>query len=281
MAFSLCFIGNSHLAAVKQAWTNRNPDVAPGVSVTFFSAGTHLLPQLRLEDGAWVCASEPLREKIVYTSDGLDRIEFARYDAFALFGTGFGLDLAKLLADCDLPTGAGRDMEATPVSRACLAAVIETNLESALAIRMIDTIRSVCDKPIMLCAAPYLSQRVLEEEGLSGQARLRDRALQAFAVSAAKEAGIKIAGRHGIEIVWQDESTMEPAGFTKKEFGINPVRFAMRGFSVPPTDRKHGNEDYGYLSLMAALAGLQQLSGGRVLPEARNGRPRRASAKTT
>jgi len=42
--------------------------------------------------------------------------------------------------------------------------MIEAQLEGSLAVELIDTIRSVSDKPVLLCAAPFLSERMLEEE---------------------------------------------------------------------------------------------------------------------
>jgi hypothetical protein len=280
MALSLCFLGNSHIAAIKQAWTNCAPAVAPGVSVTFFSAGTHLLQHLRLKDGVWLAGSEPLREKLAYTSDGLDRIALKTYDAFVVFGSGFGLDIPKICAGYDLAGDRGRPVEGAPLSRAAFAAMIEAHLEGSLAITMIDTIKSVSGKPVLRCAAPFLSERVLgEEEEIRSQKRFQDPDFLAFVVAAAKAAGTRIGARHGHDVMWQEESTVGVPGFTKREFGINPVRFAMKGFNVPPTDRKHGNEEYGLVMLIAVLRRLHELCGGGVLgerpaPVARQGAPR-------
>jgi len=116
MAFSICFLGNSHVAAIKQAWTNREPAVAPDVSLTFFSAGTHLLQRLQLKDGVWMAGSEPLREKLAYTSDGLESIALKTFDAFVLFGSGFGLDIPKFCAGYDVAGGSGR-CRAVPLPR--------------------------------------------------------------------------------------------------------------------------------------------------------------------
>ena len=263
MSFSICFLGNSHVAAIKQAWTNRSPAVAPGVSVTFFSAGTHLLKQLRLRDGIWMAGSEPLREKLAYTSGGPDSIALKTFDAFVLFGSGFGLDIPKFCDGYDLADVSGRAIEGTPLSRAAFAAMIEAQLENSIAVELIDTINSVSGKPVLLCAAPFLSERVLEEEeAVRSQKRFQDRAFLEFVVAAARTAGANIAARHRHDVMWQEESSIGVPGFTRLEFGTDPVRFAMKGFKIPPTDRKHGNEDYGLLMLNAVLRRLHERCGG-------------------
>jgi len=141
--------------------------------------------------------------------------------------------------------------------------MIEAQLEGSLAVELIDTIRSVSDKPVLLCAAPFLSERVLEEEEeIRSQKRYRDRDFLEFVVAAARTAGAHIGARHGHEVMWQEESTVGVPGFTRLEFGIEPVRFTMKGFKIPPTDRKHGNEEYGSIMLGAVLRRLRERCGG-------------------
>ncbi|HVU20243.1 MAG TPA: hypothetical protein VHE09_05885 [Rhizomicrobium sp.] len=123
MSFSICLIGNSHVAAIKQAWTNRGPVVQPDVSVDFFSAGTRLLSALTLEGTLWRAATGPLREKLAYTSGGQEDIELSRYDAFVMMGSGFGLDIPKFTAGYDIASP-DREPEGTLMSRASFAAMI-------------------------------------------------------------------------------------------------------------------------------------------------------------
>jgi hypothetical protein len=267
MSLSLCLIGNSHVAAIKQAWTNRKPAVADGVSLAFFSASVILLEQFKLEGAALVAYDEELIEKIRYTSDGLEQIDLARYDAFILFGMGFGLDIPKCCEGVDLATGARSVPEGELLSRAAFAAALEANLEDTYATRLVDQIKSVADKPVLLCGAPFLSERVLnEEEDLAAQARYRDVEFLETVVGLAKAAGGRLAARHGCELLWQPASTVGVPGFTKREYGIGPARFAMRGNKPPPADRRHGNEDYGFIMLTLALERMNAMTGGRVLP---------------
>jgi hypothetical protein len=133
---------------------------------------------------------------------------------------------------------------------------------------MVATIKSVSDKPILLCAAPFLSERILkEEEPLRDQKRFQDVDFLKRVVAAGKAAGARLAARHGFALIWQEEETVGVPGFTKAEYGVNPARFAMRGNKPPPADRRHANEDYGFIMLTVMLQRLNAMSGGRVLKE--------------
>jgi hypothetical protein len=266
MSFSICLIGNSHVAAIKQAWTNRAPALLSDVTLDFFSAGTNLLPSFELDGKIWRCGNEMLREKIAYTSGGQDCIDLSRYDAFVVLGTGFGLDVPKFSQDYDIASES-RAPEGKLLSGPCFAAMIEAWFEDSLAVQMIGTIKSVSDKPALLCAAPHLSERVLtDEEPDRSQERFKDTVFLRFVANAAKAAGKKISARHGFELVWQDDETVGVPGFTKAVYGLNPIRFTMMGGKLPAVDRKHGNEDYGLIMLNAILRRLDEISGGKVLP---------------
>jgi hypothetical protein len=267
MSFSFCFIGNSHIAAIKQAWTNRAPQLLPGVSADFFSASASLLQGLELDGTVWRCRTEELREKIAFTSGGLETVDIAKYDAFAIVGIGFGLNVPVFCEGFDLASHA-REPEGDLISQPCLSAIIETFLEDSLAVEMVATIKSVSDKPILLCAAPFLSERILkEEEPLRDQKRFQDVDFLKRVVAAGKAAGARLAARHGFALIWQEEETVGVPGFTKAEYGVNPARFAMRGNKPPPADRRHANEDYGFIMLTVMLQRLNAMSGGRVLKE--------------
>jgi hypothetical protein len=268
MAFSICFIGNSHVAAIKQAWTNRAPRLSDGCSLTFFSAQNRLMTHLEREGRALVPQTDALAEKLRYTSDGIERIEVDDYDIFVLTGSGFGVDLERILelggTFSYLPWGPVEPL----MSQNCFDSVIAAALRDSLLIGLLGKIRAIAHKPVLIVAAPYLSERVLAGEKLSGNARFHDPQFLGPLVARCRASAESVAAESGCEIVWQNEETVAMPGFTKAEFGLNPVRFAMHGQRSPPVDRMHGNEDYGFLVLMAVLRRLDELSGGRVLARA-------------
>ncbi|HWA91340.1 MAG TPA: hypothetical protein VG889_14990 [Rhizomicrobium sp.] len=265
MAYAVCMIGNSHVAALKMAWDNRDLGAAGGVGVTFFSAQTNLLEHLTLEKGVLVPGSDAAREKLSFTSGTDGRIAIASFDALVMVGSCFGVNLLRFYREC--PTWERRRFvpDAGIVSAACLDAFVAQDMEESIAVRLIETIRKVKAMPVLLVGAPYVSARALDEPEWKDEACLRDEDFLARTAARCRASADRVAARHGCETVWQDDSTVGPPGFTKLEFGRNPARFNMRGFGLPEFDMRHGNEDYGALMMREILTRLDANSGGRVL----------------
>ena len=262
MGFSVCMIGNSHVAALKLAWSNRPPEIKDGTTITFFSAQNRLMSRIERKGAKLVSGSEELAEKLRYTSGGQDSIKLKEYDAFVLVGSGFGIDIPRLTEECGTIAPAGGEKL---MSQSMLSATVEAHMEKSMSLQLSRTIREVTDVPIVLVGAPFVSERELLEPPLSGQPWLKDKAFLVPYVEACRAAGERVAKRAGFSIVWQAEETYALPGFTSETFNRNPVRFQMRGPNTPEFDAKHGNEDYGVLMLGRILERLDTLSGGRVL----------------
>jgi hypothetical protein len=262
--FRVCVIGNSHIAAVKQAWDNRAPKVSSDLATTFFSAQVRLMEHLVLDGRVLVPTQDELAAKLRYTSGGTSVIDIDAYDAFVLIGSGFGVDLLKFREI----GGTAAHLAYGPVeplmSERCYDAVMAAVLRDSMAIRLIRTIRAIEDKPALIVAAPYLSERLLEED-LKDDLRFHDPLFMERYVPRCRAVCEAVAAELGSEVVWQDEETVAMPGFTKIAYGLNPIRFAMRGQKPRDFDRRHGNEDYGHLVLLRMLAQLDRVTGGRVL----------------
>jgi hypothetical protein len=275
--FSVCLIGNSHVAALKLAWSNHPPSLQDGFAITFFSAQNHLMTAIERKGNALISGNESLAEKLRYTSGGLDRIEVRDYDAFVLVGSGFGIDVLRLGEECGtLAPGEGEHV----LSQACLSASVEAYLGKSMALKLAAMIRAVTDAPIVLVGAPFVSERLLQDEPQSTQPWLKDPAFLERFVASCRAAGERVARRAGCEIVWQAESTYTLPGFTSETFNRNPARFSMRGFRTPEFDAKHGNEDYGVLMLGKILERLDGISGGHVMATAKAKTKKRAAPRT-
>jgi len=263
--FSVCMIGNSHVAALKLAWSNRAPQVKDGFALTFFSAQNRLMNRIARDGARLVAGSEELAEKLRYTSGGKDTIELRSYDAFVLVGSSFGVDVLRLSEECGtIAPGEGEHL----LSQACLSAAVEAYMDKSTALQLVRMIRDVTGAPIVLVGAPFVSERELMDPPFSERPWLRDRAFLEPFVASCRAAGERVAGRTGCEIVWQAQGTYTLPGFTSEVFNKNPIRFTMRSAAAPEFDAKHGNEDYGALMLSAILSKLDAVSGGRVLPAA-------------
>ncbi len=261
MSFSLCVVGNSHVAAFKLAWDQRRPRLRDGVEATFFSAPNRLMKDMKREGKSLVAYRDELVEKLRYTSGGLDRIDIDRYDAFLVVGAGFGVDVPRLIQECGV-TVPWRFEGAHPLcSHRLLETLIDTYLEDSMAVRLIGHIQRFSNAPILIAGAPFVSERVAEDEA---QPWLRDGEFVEAFVGCARRAAEAVAARHKTEIVWQRPETVVRPGFMDVTFNNAPVRFQMRS-KGPPFDAKHGNLDYGAMMLADTLTRLDQLTGGRLL----------------
>ena len=269
---SVCFIGNSHIAALKLAWTNRAPKVASGFSATFFSAQNRLMGHIEVKGRALVPGRGDLADKLAYTSGGVKSIEVDKYDAFVLVGSGFGVDMLKLVEIGGTPAHLRWKKDIEPLmSQACYDEIFAQILRDSQLVTVLRMIRSIAPAPALIAAAPYLSECVLEEEPLDTDRRFHEPEFLTPIVARCKQVAGKVAAELGCEVVWQDDATVaERAGYTKLDYGIGAARFSMHGGKSPVSDRRHGNEEYGALLLGHVLKKLDAMTDGRVLPKTRN-----------
>ncbi|HWA91339.1 MAG TPA: hypothetical protein VG889_14985 [Rhizomicrobium sp.] len=263
--YSVCLIGNSHVAALKMAWSKRAPKLADGFSLRFFSAQNYMMAHIALKGRMLVPGRADLAEKLRFTSDGLDRIELDDYDAFVIVGSGFGIDVPKLRGVGGAPSHLGFARIDNLVSEACFDAVLEATFAGTHAISLIDMIRQVTQAPIVLVGAPFMSERLLEDDEIKDDLHMKDRAALGPYIARARAIAERVAAARGADVIWQDESTVAMPGFTRHTFNRGAVRFNLRDGAMPEFDDKHGNEDYGHLVMTKVVARLDELSGGRVL----------------
>jgi hypothetical protein len=252
----VCIIGNSHVAALKLAWTNGASELHRGLALSFFSAQNYMLDQIEREGRTLAPQRRDAAEKLRFTSGGLDRIEIDRYDAIVLVASGFGIDIPKLRSQCGTPAHEDFSRVEQLVSTACFDAVLEATFESSRAIALIDMIREVApDKTVVLAAAPYMSARLLDG---NDELHMREPAALRELVARARAIGERVAAERGCPVIWQDKSTVAKPGFTHRAFNRDAARFSLRdGWTLKEADDKHGNEAYGRLVLAAVLGRLE------------------------
>src|ERR1700743_1038311 len=266
--FSVCLIGNSHVAALKMAWSKRAPKTADGFSLRFFSAQNYMMNHIELEGRVLVPGRADLAEKRRFTSDALDRIVIDDYDAFIVVGSGFGIDVPKIRGICGTPAHQGFARIDTLVSEACFDQILEKTFAETRAITLIEMIRTVSPKaPIILIGAPFMSERMLLDDAVKADLHMTDGTALGPYVARARATAERVAAEHGAEVVWQDDSTVAMPGFTRHAFNRGAIRFNMRDGSMREFDDRHGNEDYGHLIMTKVIARLDTLSGGRVLAQ--------------
>jgi hypothetical protein len=259
--YSVCIIGNSHLAVFHQAWTKFASRTAKEFSLRFFVAPTQLLDYIRQRDGALIAVHPELKDSFEDTS-GEKRIDLDRYDAFVIVGMKFGMNLAGVCGKRGTVEHAKWGPIDQLVSRAFFAEIVRAHFENAFALRLADMIRLHSQAPILLCPRPFVPENMLDDEGYRSEIRLRDPAFLEPVFRQCLDAATKAAASRDCEILWQNADTVTNLAFTKYEFSRSSTDPQNRRIEQ---DRCHANDSFGELSLLTLLNRLDELSGGRVL----------------
>ena len=170
----ICVLGNSHLLSMKSGW-ELVQDAFPEHDLTFFGAPKAMMDDLVLEGSSLVPGTEQLRRKLGNFSGGLEMVDLDAFDVFVVVGLQFGpRRLAQLYRTHrspvfewreplnDLAPMARREEPVTMISERLFSDAIIAGLTDTMAIRMIDMIRDVTEKPIYLVSAPYFSELALD-----------------------------------------------------------------------------------------------------------------------
>ncbi|MEM7213092.1 MAG: hypothetical protein AAF479_14585 [Pseudomonadota bacterium] len=170
----LCVLGNSHLASMKSGWDQIETQYTDMV-LTFFGAPKAMMDDLSLDGNSLVPGNEKLKGKLKMFSDGSESIDLDAYDAFVINGLQFGpRRLAQLYRTHrslsfewreplkDLAPMSSREEPVTMISERLFNDALVAGLTDTMAIRIIDMIRDVTEKPIYLVAAPFFSELALE-----------------------------------------------------------------------------------------------------------------------
>jgi hypothetical protein len=86
----LCVLGNSHVGALKIAWS-KSMASHPHLDLSFFAAPGTGFSKVQLEGERLVPTTERLKELFEYTSGGFDSIDIKSYDAFLVYGLGLSI----------------------------------------------------------------------------------------------------------------------------------------------------------------------------------------------
>lgn len=287
MSYSVCLIGNSHLAAIAQAWRKDRAGAREDVSLVFFGSAAGSVRHLELRDGTLAPRDEEALESFRRSSGGKSAVAIAEYDAFVLYGLGFNISrLLSVLADY----GTAEDLKWGPVkhivSDDCLEMMIRHTVAQSAGLMALEQIRTVSQAPVILCPMPFRSETWFHESGLAADPRLSNREFLDRLTRRFMAVSIELCAARGGELVWQDRSTWAMPGFTKAQFSVGGHSWkrtaaaedepdaASGSPGVPGSkgrrrsglaDNKHMNDSYGAIMLKQILAGLDALSRGRVL----------------
>ncbi|WP_198007895.1 glycosyltransferase family 32 protein [Methylovulum miyakonense] len=245
----VCVMGNSHLAALKLAWdelvvdNNRN-------ELVFFGARANAMVHMEIRNGCLFPTDELTKQDIIFTSGGLESIDFNGFDAVLLYGLACDVRIFSLaLATHKLENI--EDPSRQVMTQACFTRVCQDVVSHNLLYKLAAMVRSVVDLPIFISPSPFPSRECVNDPSkwdfLAGN--------YCQSIQKGYYDGIKNAFQalQGI-MIFQPEDTITDFLFTKPHFSSGSIRLT-EGLSTahPADDYVHMNKSYGIEFLKDAL----------------------------
>lgn len=256
MTLRLCFLGNSHIAALREAW-RKTPDRWPDVEARFVGAHKDLLLKTTHRAGRLVPTGNATADAFRKLG-GVEDLTLADYDAFVITGCLVSVaSAANTYRDCrwiGLPSlEAKPDLAAGPeglLSYAAARATIQAALAARLGPVFAAHLRDMTDKPILLSSQPRVSASV--KTALRASIRAHHVALDngdAKGLSAIFEDAAACATEAaGAQYVPQPRHTIEDHILTSRTFMAGAKRLTPMGKAAQPKDDiMHANAAYGTL----------------------------------
>lgn len=259
----LCFLGNSHIAAMRSA-RDAYPDRWPGTDMHFVGAHKGLLLETEVIHG-WLRPVTPAAKAAFARLGGGSGVRLADYDAFVVTGCLVALSLAASLYRrmhwMGLPSvAAHRDLANGPqllVSRDAAFDSLGTSLSDRLGPALIRHLRPHTDRPIYLTSQPRASAVLLDSHDPTTKAhRIAHVAGDAAHISALfEEAATAAVSEAGGLYLPQPPQTIAHHITTSPDYMRGALRLAANPNAPQPEDDiRHANAAYGAAVLDQLIA---------------------------
>ena len=246
----LLMIGNSHVAALRLGWPLAAAEL-PGLVPDLF--GAHARNIVNLEDaggGELRMSGNPFWHfEAGQEPDRATSIWPANYDAVAIVGCDFGpLNVFRTYRRYHFNGLTGRRKQA--LTRELFRRAVRISMDESAAVFLVNLIRTVCDKPILLLPTPMPA-----ENGYADTEKTSMEPWQA-AVEAKDDAPLlaiydelcQRMRRQGITVIAQPALTLATPMSTLQEYSDDSVRLrADEQMLHPENDYFHMNARYGAL----------------------------------
>lgn len=267
MTLRLCIFGNSHVAALREAWSV-NPGRWPGVLAQFVGAHGDTLLQTEVRDGHLVPATDDARDNFARLG-GVEKVDLAAYDALVIAGCLMAMPQAVLVHQSMRWTGLPSLARAADIAtmkqafvshaaaRASLCAILQGRLGPTFARHL----RQGTATPLWITSQPRYSV----DATTSDKAHLRPymaaiRMGDGPALSGLfEEAASRTAQATGATFIPQHRATIRKDMLTAVAYMRGAKRLSPKGnLPQPPEDFAHANARYGALvidQIIAAVTG--------------------------
>ena len=253
MTLRLCLLGNSHIAALRDA-IQRTPDRWPDVDVTYVAAHKTGLLQTRLQGDALI----PIDASAftVFGDSGIVHLD--AFDAIVVTGCEIALSRAAFLYRtarwADLPSVAPMKDATTEdwqlVSEPAFAAMLQAKFVDTLGGRLVRHLRRGTDRPIFVTSQPRTGRGVLDAgpHALDILGPIID-AGDGAEVERVFEINARVVCEAiGAGYLPQPAQTVDRHVLTKPAFTNGAIRLTREGRRPQPkSDFLHANATYGAL----------------------------------
>lgn len=266
----ICIIGNSHAACWLAAWQSRREYFDSIADIRFFVLGGYKAEDIVRVGDALTVADPAIQARLAKTSSGRIAIHPDDYDHFVIVSLTSGFrNVAPLLSQFGLVSGAYRARGLTFLSRACLQDCINGILCNSIAVKLRGKLAELTEKPVMLSPSPCQSENVLSSQ-YQHFAELCHRQQQTYLYDLYQTSMDRLARELNFTVLHQDPSTMIDGGcYTRRIYNRNGIGSSMK--AVKGSDASHMNEAFGALELTNALRALCGAMSGEPRIEARRG----------
>ncbi len=263
MTSKLCFMGNSHLAAVKDGhkryggkWTD--------LAATFIGAHDELLLQTSVDGGV-------LRPRTKDTITSFERLgmpmetDLNAQDAIVITGCGMALSRAAFIYAkaryFDLPSISARDsfegLDFALVSKAAFAAMLQGILMRTLAGKLVRHLSHGTKTPILVASQPRTGIALMEDRGKTSLGGVKTAIWQGDAAQLSRDYDSNasvICEAMGATFLQQPPQTITRDVLTLPAFTKGAIRLSGQDrLAQPQDDILHANAAYGSLIIEQAL----------------------------
>ena len=244
----ICFIGDSHIAALRQALNDPRSAVYKDRITMFGSRGTGLKSSI-IRDGELISDDEAVRGNLLFTG-GSESIAIDAFDVFCIVGSQVKLDLMeRTLEDCapaSMPLP-GR----APISSGLMDKLFAERLKMTLAYHLA-TLLHTTGKPVYLIGNPRHAEEILNHEQGVFYRTLIEAGVEQEYLRQFTNALTALFGPLA-KIIPQPASLLATPMFTRQEFTKGSVLLARKLKEHPETDFAHMNADYGVAVLTTIM----------------------------
>lgn len=248
MSHRICFIGDSHVAALRQALDDPRASAHADRISIFGSRGSGLF-SLHAEDGALVTDEKKVRQDLNFTG-GDRKIKLRHYDAFCIVGSLVKLQRVDDIVESYATSSMGLRRRQL-VSDRLMTLMFEETMRQTLSYHLLGLVAET-GKPLFHIPCPLPSEDVVTHWKGKVMRSIIDAGLAEAHFRRFNAARDAVIGSKAT-IIAQPDSTVAPPFFTKREYGVGSVRLAKKHVEHAEDDFNHMNRDYGVLMLNRAM----------------------------